>query len=67
MVSLYVILHKFFIRLPALVIAMQFYHLVKVLLALHNPHPMRGIEFLHFARAVEVMAPSKQYVYNSFC
>ncbi|CAM1502646.1 Fc.00g074220.m01.CDS01 [Cosmosporella sp. VM-42] len=36
------------------IIAMQFYHLVKVLLALHNPHRMTGIEFLHFARSIEV-------------
>lgn len=33
---------------------MQFYHLVKVLLALHNPHRPSGIGFLQFARAVEV-------------
>jgi hypothetical protein len=33
---------------------MQFYHLNKVLLALHNPHRASGIHFLHFARAVEV-------------
>ncbi|ERT02501.1 hypothetical protein HMPREF1624_00800 [Sporothrix schenckii ATCC 58251] len=34
-------------------IAMQFYHLAKVLLALHNPHPARGMDFLGFARALE--------------
>lgn len=33
---------------------MQFYHLVKVLLALHNPHRPSGIGFLQFARAIEV-------------
>ncbi|CAK7238379.1 hypothetical protein SEUCBS140593_010626 [Sporothrix eucalyptigena] len=37
------------------IIAMQFYHLAKVLLALHNPHPVRGIQFLDFARAVETL------------
>lgn len=36
------------------VVAMQFYHLTKVLLALHNPHHTNGIHFLQFARAVEV-------------
>ncbi|KFY00132.1 hypothetical protein O988_03501 [Pseudogymnoascus sp. VKM F-3808] len=35
------------------IVAMQFYHLTKVLLALHNPHYTSGIHFLHFARAVE--------------
>ncbi|UKZ54297.1 hypothetical protein TrVGV298_008105 [Trichoderma virens] len=35
------------------IVAMQFYHLVKVLLALHNPHRPSGIGFLQFARAVE--------------
>jgi len=32
---------------------MQFYHLAKVLLALHNPHQASGIDFLRFARSVE--------------
>jgi hypothetical protein len=36
------------------VVAMQFYHLVKVLLALHNPHRPNGIGFLQFARNIEV-------------
>ncbi|KAJ5805068.1 hypothetical protein N7474_010955 [Penicillium riverlandense] len=36
-----------------LVVSMQFYHLVKVLLALHNPHQASGIDFLHFARRIE--------------
>ncbi|PTB66646.1 hypothetical protein BBK36DRAFT_1118263 [Trichoderma citrinoviride] len=35
------------------IVAMQFYHLVKVLLALHNPHRPNGIGFLQFARAIE--------------
>ncbi|KAL7807438.1 fungal-specific transcription factor domain-containing protein [Trichoderma gracile] len=35
------------------VVAMQFYHLVKVLLALHNPHRPNGIGFLQFARTIE--------------
>ncbi|KAL7942758.1 fungal-specific transcription factor domain-containing protein [Trichoderma barbatum] len=35
------------------IVAMQFYHLVKVLLALHNPHRPSGIGFLQFARAIE--------------
>ncbi|KAL7932839.1 fungal-specific transcription factor domain-containing protein [Trichoderma chlorosporum] len=35
------------------IVAMQFYHLVKVLLALHNPHRPSGIGFLQYARAVE--------------
>ncbi|KAJ2968180.1 hypothetical protein NQ176_g9304 [Zarea fungicola] len=35
------------------IVAMQFYHLVKVLLALHNPHRPKGMGFLHFWRIVE--------------
>lgn len=48
----------------ALVVAMQFYHLNKVLLALHNPHRASGIHFLHFARAVEV-SPIEAEAVNS--
>lgn len=33
---------------------MQFYHLVKVLLALHSPYQASGINFLRFARGIEV-------------
>ncbi|KAI1612927.1 fungal-specific transcription factor domain-containing protein [Exophiala viscosa] len=35
-------------------IAMQFYHLVKVLLAFHNPHRPGGMEILQFLRNIEV-------------
>ncbi|EGR51027.1 uncharacterized protein TRIREDRAFT_104071 [Trichoderma reesei QM6a] len=41
------------IMLTLPVVAMQFYHLVKVLLALHNPHRPNGIGFLQFARNIE--------------
>ncbi|KIV83267.1 hypothetical protein, variant 1 [Exophiala sideris] len=34
-------------------VAMQFYHLVKVLLALHNPHRPSGMEILQFLRHIE--------------
>ncbi|CAK7217548.1 hypothetical protein SCUCBS95973_003192 [Sporothrix curviconia] len=44
------------------IVAMQFYHLAKVLLALHNPHPVRGIQFLDFARAVEVSPAPRYYI-----
>ena len=51
------------------VIAMQFYHLVKVLLALHNPHRTTGIGFLHFARSVEVSNgyDKFQHCVQAFC
>jgi hypothetical protein len=43
---------------------MQFYHLNKVLLALHNPHHASGIHFLHFARAMEVSRVLVEAVYS---
>jgi hypothetical protein len=53
----------------SLVVAMQFYHLTKILLALHNPRHTSGMHFLHFARAVEVsivqVKPAK--VCRNFC